>query len=294
MSRQRLLVAINLALALALGAWVWSRLQPRLPTDARRDLLLDAARVELLEGFDDLDQLLAWSDEKRTNPDRTEIALPVRRDCKLEWRVEARPGRFEMGAARLQKQLGADDTPCRVRVSVPGRPALSVEAQLPSCPPDDGLNPVERYDPADTGLQARLKWREGPAVPLALDLPEGAATLQIEVVSEGAPEDGAVALLSPHVEMEPVPVRAEDFVVTVPIERRLMADVAREGGAGARTILGTRRRIEGGAEVGEVEPIEVGAVEALAAFPAKGGLGIDERPALVFTGDAAREFEVDL
>jgi arylsulfatase A-like enzyme len=293
-SRQRLLVAINLALALALGAWVWSRLQPRLPTDARRDLLLDAARVELLEGFDDLDQLLAWSDEKRTNPDRTEIALPVRRDCKLEWRVEARPGRFEMGAARLQKQLGADDTPCRVRVSVPGRPALAVEAQLPACPPDDGLNPVERYDPADPGLQARLKWREGPAVPLALDLPEGAATLQIEVVSEGAPEDGAVALLSPRVEMEPLPVRAEDFVVTVPIERRLMADVAREGGAGARAMLGTRRRIEGGTEVGEVEPIEVGAVEALAAFPAKGGLGIDERPALVFTGDAAREFEVDL
>ena len=294
MSRQRLIVAINLVLALALGAWVWGRLQPRLPTDARRDLLLDPVRVQLLEGFEDLDHLLAWSDEKRTNPDRPEISLPVRRDCKLLWKVEARPGRFTMGAARLQKQLEADETPCRVRVAVAGRPELVVEAQVPGCPADDGLNPVERYDPNDPDLQKKLKWREGPPVALALELPAGAGALEIEVVSEGAPEDSAVALLSPRVEMEPLPVRAEDFVVSVPIERRLMADVAREEGAGPKVQLGTRRRVENGAAAGEPEPVEVGAVEAIAAFPAKGGLGVDERPALVLTGDAAREFDVDI
>jgi hypothetical protein len=131
-SRQRLLVAINLALALALGAWVWSRLQPRLPTDARRDLLLDAARVELLEGFDDLDQLLAWSDEKRTNPDRTEIALPVRRDCKLEWRVEARPGasRWARRACRSSSEPTTRRAACASRCPVGRR-----SRWRRSCPP---------------------------------------------------------------------------------------------------------------------------------------------------------------
>jgi len=291
-SRRTLLVAVNLALAVALGAWVWGRLQPRLPTDARRDLLLDAGRVELLEGFDDLDRLLAWSDEKRHNPDRTEVALAVRRDCRLVWHVEARPGRFTLAAARLQKQLGADDTPCRVRVSVPGRPELAVEAQVPGCPADDGLNPVQRYD---TGQPETFNWREGPAVPLELALPEGAAALQIEVISEGPPADGMLALLSPRVEMTPALVRPEELTASVPMERRLMADVAREGGAGARVRLGTRRRLDAaGQPSGEAEPIEVGAVEAIGAFPAKGGLGIDERPALVFSGDASREFEVDI
>lgn len=296
MSRQRLILAVNLALALAVGLFVWSRVQPRLPTDVRRDLLLDTARVELKEGFADVDRLFAWSDEKRSNPDRNEVALPVGRDSRLIWHVEARPGRFAMGAARLQNQLGADDTPCRVRVSVVGRPELFVEAQVPGCPADAGDSPVERFDPADPGLATKLKFREGPSVPLVLELPDGAAALQIEVVSEQAPTDGALALLSPRVEMEPLTVRAEELVARVPLERRLLADVARDDGAPARVRLGTRRQLgDGGQEHGPSQPIEVGAVEAMGAFVGKGGTGlVDERPALALAGDASREFSVDI
>jgi arylsulfatase A-like enzyme len=285
--RVRLVVALNLALVLALGLLLWERLQPRFATDVRRDLLLDGARVELLEGFDGIDQLVPWNDEKRTNPDRPGIVLPLRRDARLRWHVEARAGRFVARVARLQASAEADSAPCELLVTArdpAGATGPTRAVPLPPCPAGEA--------PPEGAL-----WREGPGADVLLELPAGAASLELELRSPpGAPPGAATgawaALISPRVEQEPLAVPASELVDRVPEGERLLWRVE----SSEERVRFARRQVldAGGRPAGAPDVVTLPAVEASGGFVGRGGAGADERPALVLTGEARCELVLDI
>ncbi|MHC5210343.1 MAG: sulfatase-like hydrolase/transferase [Planctomycetota bacterium] len=281
--RLRLVVALNLLLVLVLCWLLWQRLQPRFATDVRVDLLLDPARVELIEGFDGVDHLVSWNDEKRTNPDRREIVLPVRRTSRLRWQVEARPGRFVARVGRLQGSPDADATACVLRVTAidaEGREGPTQTVPVPACPA--GAEPPPG-----------VPWREGPAAEVLLELPHGAATLELSLQSpDGAPEGAWVGLYSPHVDQEPAAERVADVRNEVPDGSRLLWRVTSPE---ERVPFGRRQLLDADAQpAGEPETVHVQLVEALGGFVGSGGAGADERPALVLTGDARCELRLDI
>jgi arylsulfatase A-like enzyme len=282
-SRLRLVVALNVLLVLILALVLWQRLQPRLATDVRRDLLMDAARVELLEGFEGIDRLAVWNDEKRTNPDRPGVVLPVRRTSRLRWDVGARPGRFLARVARLQALPAADATPCELVVTAfdaKGAAGASRVVAVPSCP-------------AGEALADEVEWREGPAAGVEVELPAGAAALDLAIRSpEGAPDGAWVALISPRVEQAPRPVPVDALADAVPVGDRLLRLVETSK---RRVDFARRLVLDGeGRPEGTPEEVSVPAVEASGGFVGRGGAGADERPAMVLTGDARCELRVDV
>jgi len=279
--RARLLSTTLLVLAvIATGAMLWRGLQPELLSDVRRDLLVDAAHVRLISGFDDTNALFAWSDEKATNPDRDAIAIPVRRNSVLEWDLNARPGRFTMELARLVVGPAADESPCTITVSAFG------EAKEPYCKVQAGPLPCPALEGASTS-----QWREGPANIVVLELPQGARMLRIEVSSpdggaDRAPDGAAVALLSPRVEMTPLRVPLADARRTVAREQRLLPDVPAVAADAPTVLFATRRSADAPDKPQEVR---LPPVQALAAFTGKEG-----RPAVALTGDASVSWTVDV
>ncbi len=246
-----------------------------LEVDVRRDLALDLDRVELVHGVDPTLGLLVWPDIPRPNPDRDQIALVgFTRDCRVLWHVDARPGRFATGVARLHRGVTGDASGCVLRVSVVGGgPGSSVEVAVPPVPLD-----MESH--AD-------RLREGPAANISLALPEGAATLAIEVVSEGdVPPPGYVALLSPRVVQEPRRVDADEHPVRFERERRLTA--AGVPDEQEPVVFATQTRLAGDA-AGEESAVSHRPVEVVGSFT-----GRARQHALAFTGAATFETTVDV
>ena len=195
-----------MAVALATGVFLFTRFSPRLATDLRRDLLTDQDRVQLLEGFDGESRLRVWSDTSRSvlrdpvNPERDEIALLLRRRARLSWQVAARPGaRLELGVARLATGPAEDAAPCALTVLVSGPGLLDVTVPVPPAPQDASV---------PEGVL-----REGPALPVFVDLPEGAETLELFTTADvGDADDSKLAvLLSPRVLQPPRGVPREDL-----------------------------------------------------------------------------------
>jgi arylsulfatase A-like enzyme len=268
---------------MAVTAWLlWRASHPRLAVDGRRELFLDAGHVHLRQGFDDVDALFPWNTAKRINPDRDEIALPVRRNAVLTWDVGERGGVFTMGVARLVAGVAADEQPCVVTVSPQADAARSVTSltvEVPPCPADPAAFAAD--------------WREGPAIPLRLELPEGTKAVTIEVRSEPVPDDLALALLSPRIEQPPRRVPADGLLEGVPIEQRLLS-LAHAARAAEPVLFAVRQRTGAGAG-GETEEVRVAPVEPLAAFAGTDAHGRAEgRPAIVLTGDAALDLVVDV
>ncbi|MGQ0554295.1 MAG: sulfatase-like hydrolase/transferase [Planctomycetota bacterium] len=297
------LLLVNVLLASALAFWMWQRLQPRIASDLRRDLLLDRQHVVFEHGFEDVDTFTIWNDLKQSNPDRAEVALPVRRNSAFTWKLGARRGVLHLAVARLQVGPEADASRCRLRIHVELESGASgsagsesqLEVELPACAADPA---------APAGV-----WREGLALPIELPLPEGAAALRFEVVSEGEiPPGAAVALLSPRVEQEPLSERLATHRVLVPQVERLLPQIKAESGEAAATVLfGERRRAApdatpdatpdgapSAATAGDAESIRVAPLEARASFVGHTAAGIDERPALVLTGAARASFKVSI
>jgi hypothetical protein len=167
---------------------------------SRRDLLLDSARVQLLEGFGEFNELVVWKDFlQRHNIDRDELPLLVTRNSRLVWQLGARALVFKTAAARYHLGGGADVERCTLTVTAlaDGRPmeASSRSWNIPLLPADPG--------------RADDDWYEGAAVPVLLLLPEGAQALEISVSSKGGPGSDYVTLLSPHVEYPISPVGAD-------------------------------------------------------------------------------------
>ncbi|MHC4844524.1 MAG: sulfatase [Planctomycetota bacterium] len=268
-ARTRVLLTINVLIALLILVWLIDRLNPQMATDVRRDLLLDTARVELLEGFDDVDAWEIWNELELWNPDRDEVALPMRRDARLAWHVAAHDGRFIARVARLVVGPGGDDSEALLIVHDADRPDLREEVALPAAPPDPD---------APAGL-----WREGPPAEIGLTLPGDTATLILQTrAPDGAPDGGAVALLSPRLIQRPVSRSPKGWPVTVEDETRLLALVPDD----ERDVVFARRTAPTAPE-----PIDVlvAPVEAAGSFSGKG-----ERPAIAITGDAVLELSVDI
>jgi arylsulfatase A-like enzyme len=273
-TRTRVLLAINVLIALLIMLWLIDQLRPRMATDVRRDLLLDGARVELLEGFDDVTALDIWNDLEHFNPDRDEVAIPMRRDARLAWHVQAREGRFIARVARLVVGPGGDDSEALLTVHNAARPDVRVQVALPEAPPDPD---------APAGL-----WREGPPAEVGLSLSGEVETLILQTSApNGAPDGGAVALLSPRVIQQPVSRPAEGWPVTVEDETRLLALVPDD----ERDLVFARRTGPDSPDGASSEPTDVlvAPVEAAGSFSGEG-----ERPAIAITGEAVLELTVDI
>jgi len=273
-TRTRVLLAVNVLIALLIMLWLVDRLRPRMATDVRRDLLLDGARVELLEGFDDVEALEIWNDLEHFNPDRDEIAIKMRREARLAWHVEARDGRFIARVARLVVGPGGDDSEALLTVRDAGRVDVRIEVALPAAPPDPD---------APAGL-----WREGPAADIGLTLSGGTETLILETrAPDGAPDGGAVALLSPRVIQKPVSRPADGWTATIEDETRLLALVPDD----ERDVVFARRTGSAGPDGALPDPTDVlvAPVEAVGSFSGKG-----ERPAIAFTDDGVLELTIDI
>jgi arylsulfatase A-like enzyme len=184
---------------------------------------------------------------------------------------------------RLQGASGGDETACELHVTAfdeDGRAQASQAIALPACPPGEAPPP-------------NVPWRQGPAADVLLELPAGAATLELALHSpDGVPEGAWAALYSPHVDQVPLPLRVLDVVNEVPEGERLLWRV----GTSEERVLFARRRMLGrdGGRPGEPEPVLVPPVEASGGFVGRGGAGADERPALVLTGDAHCELVLDV
>ncbi|HEX5011136.1 MAG TPA: hypothetical protein VFY71_12120, partial [Planctomycetota bacterium] len=206
----RLALVVGL-LGAVLAVLLWHKLLPRLPTDVRRDLFLDGERVTLVSGFQGHTQLETWADTSAStardpvNPDRDDVALLVPRAGELRWDVGAdRPGTLRLGVARLAAGPAADSAPCELVVTVDGAPS---RVQLPAAPAEAGL--PEGF------------LREGPAERLQIELPHGAQVVDVALRGSG----GYALLLSPHVDLAPQPVLADELVATVDRETRLLPRV---------------------------------------------------------------------
>ncbi len=276
--------------ALATGAWFWTRLQPRFATDVRRDLLLDGARVTLLRGFDGCERLETWVDVSArpeldpVNPDRAETALLVRRASALRWDLGSdRPGRLSLGVARWTIGPDADEAPCELVVRAGVQEVVLVLAPAAA-------------DPAATpGFE-----REGPALPLHLDLPQGAASLELELRTPGGTGAGYAVLLSPRVTQAPLPMEVRELRPAVAHETRLLPRLGTQG----ELRLFARRRADPSVNA-DTEPERAAAaaaasppedallhpVELTGAFPAASRAAW---PALAFTGAARTAITLDL
>jgi arylsulfatase A-like enzyme len=257
--------------------WLVDRLRPRLATDVRRDLLLDGGRVQLLEGFDDVEALEIWNDISRSNPDRDEIAIAMRREARLGWQVASRGGRFIAEVARLVVGPDGDDSVAMLIVRDAGQPEVRVEIALPAAPADPQA--------------ARGVWREGPPAHVVLDLPDNAEGLILQTSApDGAPDGGAVALLSPRVIQKPESRSANGWSVTVPDETRLLALVPKEAKEERDVLFATRQGpVDANGVIPEPSKKFTASVEAAGSFSGKG-----ERPAVAFTGDAAFELTIEI
>ncbi len=286
--KARVTSTVLLVLAVVItGTMLWRGLQSELLRDVRRDLLLDAAHVRLLQGFEGADALSVLHDAKATNPDRDAIAIPVRRRSALEWDVEARPGRFTMEVARLAYGPAADATPCTVTVKAMRAVSSADEAALLGSAQVDAL-PCPALEGADPAL-----WREGPACRLELQLPHGARTLRIEISSpdvgaDRVPGDSFLVLLSPRVDMEPLRTPLAEASRTVLVEQRLLPDVPAAPVDVPQRLFATRRSAEA---PDTYEDVLLPPVQALAAFT---GPVADGRPAVALTGETSVSWTVDL
>ena len=101
-----------------------------LVTDGRRDLLLDAEHVELLEGFEGRGALTILPGYADVQGD---VALPVPRNSRLRWQLGAagRPGRFVARVARLVTGTDADPTLATVRVGLSVAATTSTVRNIP-------------------------------------------------------------------------------------------------------------------------------------------------------------------
>ena len=264
---------------------LWHKLQPRLPTDVRRDLLLDRANVTLMSGFQGRTHLETWADTSAStardpaNPDRDDVALLVPRTGELRWALGAdRPGTLRLGVARLAAGPAADEASCELVVTAGD---ASARVQLPAAPAEPGL--------------AEGFLREGPAERLELDLPHGAQVVDVQLRGSA----GYAVLLSPHVILAPWPVLADELVATVDQETRLLPRVT----PGAPVFFANRRcapDIDAGtdpqaaraaAETAPRAEVLLPAWEATGAFT---GPPHDARQAVALTGLAALELVVDI
>jgi len=254
-----------------------------LKIDLRRDLFLDSERIEFVEGFLEPPRLYVLPTVPDPNRSRDQIPLvPFTRNCRLLWHVNARPGRFSTQFVRLSQGGEADVTPCRLVVSAvsgDGR-HTSVEAVVPPVALD-----------ADAAPHAL---REGPSGTLSLALPDGAETLEIQVVSSGdIPADSYVALLSPQVIHEPLSVDPADYPLSFENDVRLTAAWRPSGAPEVAFCLA--RRMERPSEALGVEPgfveeiVRSRPVEVEGSFEGRVG-----RHALVFTGVADFAMQLDI
>ncbi len=272
------------------------RTTPLLEVDIRRDMFLDGDRLEFVQGFLQPPQLYVWPDLPNPNPDREQVAIvPFTRNCVLRWHVGARPGRFSTRVSRLVQGKGGDASACRLVVSVVGAGSSGgvprrVEVDVPGVSLD--------MHAADAPL------REGPFVSVSLALPEGAETLQFEVISEGdVPPGSFVALLSPRVVHEPLLLDPVDHPLEFEQEQWLAAawtvpasGDAQEAEQGepaggepeTQVTLGSRRPLSG-EQAGQDQPVEHPAIEVVGSFTGRIG-----RHAMAFTGEAQFDTEVDL
>ena len=249
-----------------------------LPT--QRDLLSEAARVELVTGFGGRTELEPWCD--RRDPARTEVGVILERPAELLWHADAGPGRFVARVARLAQRSGEDATgePCTLRVSVVGAPGTAVSVPVPSM-----VSPVGNVGQEGWAGKPRPRAgprHEGPAVDVVLDLPQGARTLRIE--AKGASTDKLV-LLSPRLELQPRSADWDEQPLAWRDDELLLGRVP-PCTPDARTLFAQRRVAEGAA----LEPIQACPVEAVASFT-----GLPGRAALALTGPGANaSFEVTL
>jgi len=241
--------------------------------DARRDLFLDQGRLELLEGYEGYSELVIEHDVW-TNPDRDELALPFFRNGRFRWYVNARPGRFVTGVARLGVGSGADTTPCELLVtalSVDGEPLPGVHGrwQVPVLPADPDAPPG--------------RWHEGPRFDLELPLPDGAALLELQFITPLPVPDGAnVALLSPRVEMQPL--RTTLDAVPLRFEQAVRLASALDGEPDWRPFCGVS--LAPGSDVVHAPLLPPGGVAPLPAWSQDGSFrGADGRTALTLLGD---------
>jgi arylsulfatase A-like enzyme len=252
-----------------------------LETDLRRDLFLDSDRIEFVEGFLEPPQLYVLPTIPDPNQSRDQIPIvPFTRNCRLLWHVDARSGHFSTQFARLSQGGEEDATPCRLVVSVVGGDGhTSVEAEIPPMPLDRDANPNAL--------------REGPPGSLSLALPDGAETLEIQVVSSGdVPADSYVALLSPQVLHEPLRVNPADYPLSFESDVRLTAAWHPLGASEVAFCLARRLQPPEapGAEPKLVEEVvSYRPVEVEGAFEGRVG-----RHALVFTGATEIEMQLDI
>jgi len=252
--------------------------QIALPT--QRDLISEAARVELVSGFGGRSELLTWCD--RRDPERTEIGVIIERPAELLWHADVGPGRFVTRVARLARRSGADavSEPCTLRVSVVGAPDIAVSVSVPSM-----VRPVGSVGQVGWDGKPRPQTgprNEGPAADVVLELPDGARTLRIEAL--GASTDKLV-LLSPRLELQPrstdwdeQPLRWRDDELLLGRVPPCTPDV--------RVVFAQRRDAEGEAP----EPVSACRVEAVASFT-----GLPGRAALALMGPgASASFELTL
>jgi len=241
-----------------------------LPT--QRDLLSEAARVELVTGFGGRTEWPTWCN--RRDPERVEIGVILERPAELLWHAEAGPGRFVARVARLAKSAGedADSEPCSLRVSVVGAPDTAVNVTVPSM-----VSPVGSVGPDGWAGKPRPQLgprHEGPATDVVLELPDGARTLRIQAV--GSSTDKLV-LLSPRLELQPATAAWD----TQPLQWRdadLLLGRVSPCPPESQVVFAQRREAEGA----EPEPITACPVEAVASFT-----GLPGRAALALMGPGA-------
>ncbi len=314
--------AVTIAAAVLLVA-VLQRDTGTFEVDARRDMLLERERVALLEGFGQRTKMEVWHDAQATNPDRDEIGIVLGRESRLRWRVAARGGVFRAKVARLMPRPvpapGASDTPLGravelaadelpLQVSVAGARFTEGEGELrgPSSsggPERDDTTWFEGRDrvadlPAVVvdvpGAAAQsavvpLHWHEGPAREIELALPDGAEVIEIRVTSPaGFPQNAAVLLLSPRVEMKPIHIKRESHPLHYrETTARLLASV--------KPVPPKERIVRMGKRFTETTPdaegewVFEGDVDALVSFGGRTG-----RPAIALAGQSSLDLAVDI
>ncbi len=258
-------------------------------------MLLEGEQVEFPKGAVQRARPQVFLNYHEENLERPGLAVPLRRDGSMLWRVDAPPGStFATDVARLNPGNDRDETPCMLRVTVvganTGEPGPAADAGADSAPAVASARP----DPLVTHVQlpaypqghsdVKGPWREGPATRLTLPLPDGARELRIEVISQGqAPKRSAVALIDPHLDEPRRSVAWEQApLVFARVQRLLGRVVSCEPGERQRFAL--RRDADGSEGVIDVCP-----QEAMANFR-----GHEARPALALLEEHVATFVVDV
>ena len=250
---------------------------PAMSVDGRRDLLLDQESIELGPQFFGRSELSIWHDAMGVNPDRPEVAVTFPRSGSLLWKVHARTGRFVTQVARLGVDDQGDESPAVFRVEV------LREDGSPTVPTGPVMEVEVLSLPAGRG-PSTPPWVEGPATIVDFALPEGAQALRLTALApEGHPPGAALALLSPHIQQNPLVSRRRDAQQNFLRTERLLGEIAPCRPAD-EVVIGQRRNADG-----DEEDVLACPVEAVGLFTGRQG-----RPSLVLLEDAEASFEVTI